>query len=284
MDYLSPPNGSEIEELDLSRSAVLSVSEASPVLTFDYSGVSSMIAREAEEAAARIRGRHRESIIDTGKDLLSVKGKLDHGKFGQWLRFHFCMTERTAENYMNAARSFEATPLVIDVLPANTVYKLAAKGIPAEIRQSVLDEISSGTIPHHKDIEARVVAAKKDERRKRADEREKQAEERAWHKHVKSLKTAGKTDDEINAEQKRWETRKARKIRKTELKQAAEEARKKRHQEQMAEFAERRRQIEANASRAAEILRKKLGEDFDKIWNLISAMIHPDYRPAFDAA
>lgn len=288
MDYQTASNELEIEELDLSGSGALAVSEvppaASPVLKFDYSGVSSAIAREAEEAAARIRGRLRTSIIDTGKDLLSVKGKLGHGKYGQWLKFHFSMTERTAENYMNAARAFEAAPLVIDVLPTNTVYKLAAKDIPAETRQSVIDEIVGGAIPHHKDVEARVAAAKKDERRKRENEREKQAEARAWNKHAKSLKAAGKTDEEIDAERKRWESKKARKTREIARKQAEAEKLEQQRTRQKEEYEKLQLKRQETAARVAAILKKNMGDDFEKFREIICKIIYPEFRQAFEIA
>lgn len=288
MNALSVSNGLDIEELDLSGSSALTVCGAppavSPAFGFDYTGVSSAIAREAEEVAERIRSRLRVSIIDTGKDLLSVKDKLDHGKFGRWLRFHFSMTERTAENYMNAARAFESAPLVIDVLPANTVYKLAAKDIPAATRQSIIDEIAGGAIPHHKDVEARVAVAKKDERRKRENDREKQAEARAWNRHVKGLKAAGKTDEEVGAEQKRWESKKGRKTREIERKQVEVEKLERQRQRQKEEYEELQLKRQETAARVAAVLKKNMGDDFEKFREIICKIIYPEFRQAFAAA
>lgn len=171
---------------------------------FDYTGVSAEVASEAEATAARIRARHRDSIIETGLDLISIKEKLGHGQFGSWLTHHFNMSERSAQNYMNAANAFKATPIVIDALPATTIYRLAGKGVPSYLLQNVIADIHSGASLNPKEIEKQIISAKQQERIKRNIEQQTRLETRAWQKEEKNLKKAGKTPDEIAAIRKEW--------------------------------------------------------------------------------
>ena len=186
MTYLSRLNDLELTDLDLTAPTTIAAAEQLPksadnvvalpkakrkaaeVYAFDYSGISTAVAREAEATAKRIRNRLKVHTIETGKELLIIKRELGHGKFGKWLEFHFGWKERTAQNYMNSATAFGSTPQVIDVLPPSTVYKLAAKSTPDALRQSVIDEIERGEKPDPKQIE-RKIAATKSEARQNAD-------------------------------------------------------------------------------------------------------------------
>jgi hypothetical protein len=280
-------SSSNIQEDSTSRS--LAVAESvepamTPVFAFDYFGVSDAVAEEAEATAERIRNRHRASIIDTGNDLRSIKDKLAHGKFGNWLDYHFGMSERTAQNYMNAATAFRSAPKVVDVLPPSTVYKLAAKGAPEEVRQSVIDEIVGGVTPDHRQIESRIAAAKSDVRRKREEERAAQKEELDWQKHEQAMRKADKSDDEINGERKRWDTKKAQKERRqartlSEAKKREEEAL--RAREERERQGEKMRQI---AARAAEILKSRLGTDFENLRDAILKIDYYDFQEALKCA
>lgn len=188
MAYVSSCLDAEISDLDLSSPVEASAEQSSrpadnvvplpqekrrapQVYAFDYSGISAAEVKEVEATARRIRNRLRAHTIETGRELLKVKGTLGHGKFGKWLDFHFGWKERTAQNYMNAASAFGSTPQVIDVLPPSTVYKLAAKSTPATLRQSVIDDINRGASLDPKQIEKRIAATKTDVRQKEsADE------------------------------------------------------------------------------------------------------------------
>src|SRR5690606_11031277 len=108
----------EIDELELLDGYEDSCLPASSRNSFDYSSVDESAANKAREAVTRIRERMQASIIETGKDLLAVKDALGHGIFGEWLRLHFTMTERTAESYMNVAREFGEFRRILDILPA----------------------------------------------------------------------------------------------------------------------------------------------------------------------
>ncbi|WP_457935447.1 DUF3102 domain-containing protein [Mesorhizobium sp. 10J20-29] len=156
----------EIEKLDQSPDAAPTRIILPVRAGFDYSGVSDSVRLNAEAAAGRIQKTMRSSIIEVGNDLSSVKESLGHGKFGEWLKFYFDMSERTAENYMNAAREFANAPDVLDLLPHGTVYRLAARSTPAEVRKKVFDQINSGTLPEKKAVEE-LIASSRPARRQR---------------------------------------------------------------------------------------------------------------------
>lgn len=111
-----------------------------------YADISATVKQEVEEVAERIRSRLKGSIIDTGVDLIEVKDKLRHGGFGEWLEIHFGWSPRTAENYMSAARAFQKTPKVVEFLPPTTVYRLAAKSTPENVRADIVKKIVAGKI------------------------------------------------------------------------------------------------------------------------------------------
>lgn len=279
--------GNELEELsyttsenmtDADTSTHTPVSEpqmpATPIVFgFDYTGVSSQVAQEAEAAANRIRDRHRASIIETGHDLCAVKEKLEHGLFGNWLSFHFDMSERTAQNYMNAAAVFGSAPRVIDVLPPTTIYKLAAKGAPEDIRQSVIEDVAKGVQVNHMEIASRIAASQKEERQRREDELAAKQEQRAWQKHEHALRAAGGTDHDIEKERKRWDAKKARKERDAD--QKALEA-----QQRETAALHREEGMKKTAARAAEILKKRLGDDYEKFRDVLVQIDYQALRTA----
>lgn len=260
------------------------IAEINPLVPFasdfDYSGLSIAVATEAEEAAQRIRNLIRGSVIDTGCELLAIKVKLGHGKFGPWLAHHFTMSERTAQNCMNAAEVFGAAPRVVDILPPSTVYKLAAKSTPEEVRQCVIDEVAAGGAPDAATVEARITSAKSAERRRREEERAAKQEEIDWQKHEQALRNVGRPDDEIESERKRWDTNKAQEERRQDKKLA--EDKKREDQEHRASEEQQRREAKMKhlAVRAAEILKQRLGADFEKVRNAVLALDHSELRKA----
>ena len=118
-----------------------------PAPLFDYQSLASDVAVRVQRAAEDIRGRHRsvmESIIATGKALLSVKDDLEHGQFTGWLKSEFGWSESTARNYMRAADVFGDKSATVAVLPPATVYALASPDTPATFRTEVVQKIEAG--------------------------------------------------------------------------------------------------------------------------------------------
>ncbi|MFP1630967.1 DUF3102 domain-containing protein [Zhengella sp. ZM62] len=142
--------------------ATASLPESAPD-RFHYEGVDEPDADEIRDAAARIRERHTnivKNILATGKDLLMVKNKLKHGAFRQWLEADFGWSERTAQNYMQAARVFGGMAHAVEALAPASIYKLSARNTPEAVRESVINDIDKGNTPTAKDIDERIKAAK----------------------------------------------------------------------------------------------------------------------------
>jgi hypothetical protein len=121
---------------DLHDNALLPFPAAPPPsegASFDfYSTLAPDLAEEARATAGRIKDRSRASYIDTGNDLIAIKEKLGHGRFGPWLDAEFSMSARQAESFMAAARC--AIKYEINAyLPATVLISLAAPGVSPEI-------------------------------------------------------------------------------------------------------------------------------------------------------
>ena len=116
-------------------------------LPFSYSVVSQDEAAELRAVAVRIKDRFQSSVkeaIEIGRDLLAAKAILGHGNFMPWLEIEFRWTDRTAANYMLAAEHFSSKSETVSNLPLATVYRLAAKSTPPEVRSLVLNRLAAG--------------------------------------------------------------------------------------------------------------------------------------------
>jgi len=131
---------------------------------FNYASLDPAHADEARRTAELIRRRLLSSYIDTGADLLKIKDKIEHGAFGAWVKAEFCFTERTAENFMNAARLAREYEIISE-LPPTIVYLLAAPSAPAAFVADVLAEAKKGIIPRVREIKTRLAEAIKAQRR-----------------------------------------------------------------------------------------------------------------------
>jgi Protein of unknown function (DUF3102) len=109
--------------------------------SFDYSAFNKKTADFLFGQADRIRQRLKRAtstIIEIGLDLPELKECLDHGQFARWIAAEFDLTDRTARNHMRAAEMFGGKTETVSVLPVRTLYKLAAKSTPEEVRAKVI--------------------------------------------------------------------------------------------------------------------------------------------------
>jgi hypothetical protein len=116
-------------------------------LAFDYSVIGVDAAALAQWAADSIRnhvGSLSKTAIAIGLDLIKVQEALGHGRFGEWLRAEFGWTERTAYNYMQAARVFGAKSETVSELPDRVIYKLASPSTPQPVRETVVSRLEAG--------------------------------------------------------------------------------------------------------------------------------------------
>lgn len=87
---------------------------------FDYGALDAVQAKQAREAAAFINERQRSTtaaILQIGEKLLQMKVALGHGHLTGWLEVEFGWSERSARNYMQAARALGPKTETVAVLP-----------------------------------------------------------------------------------------------------------------------------------------------------------------------
>ncbi len=117
------------------------------ITPFTYSGLPAPVAAELLAATTRIKDRlvrQVTDIIETGRDLIEVKSKLPHGHFESWLTQEFCMTDRTARRFMQAATWAEGKSDTVSVLTPTAVYLLSAKSTPDVVHEQIVERIEKG--------------------------------------------------------------------------------------------------------------------------------------------
>jgi hypothetical protein len=169
-------------------------------VSFDYASLDPDLAHDVREAADRIRDRLRTSIFDTGRDLIAIKTKMEHGAFTAWLKAEFNFTARTAQNYMNAVGLLDRKNETVSLLPPAVVYALAAPSAPVAVVNEVLAAAETGNMMSPAAIREKLAIATEAERhaaREAKKSPEQIAEERkkreAKAKHRERLVAAEKT-------------------------------------------------------------------------------------------
>ena len=85
------------------------------------------------------KNRIAVNILEIGDRLIIAKGMLDHGQFLNWLSNNVSLSDRTARNYMRAARAFpEPKRKAISNLTGTNVLLLAE--LPDSTRDSFMQE------------------------------------------------------------------------------------------------------------------------------------------------
>ena len=254
---------------------------------FAYTSISQASIDEAEATVDRILNRLRSSIIDTGSDLLSIKDKLGHGQFLEWLNHYFNMSERTAQNYMSTAKRFGTTPQILDMVPHGLVYQLAAASTPDYVRQAVIGDVVAGTTPDLDQLRMRIADGREAERQKQQEERDRKAEERAsriWEKKESALRKSGASDADINVVRQNWNTERAQRQQHRVKKPEAPKGGKndvKRLPEGADEQNQYRRKL---AIRLVEALKKSWGSNFPKLRQVIEKCGVEEFKNALKAA
>jgi hypothetical protein len=193
------------------------------IIRFDYSALEPDIANEARATAERIQSSLRKSILETGRDLCAIKDKLDHGKFGAWIKAEFSMTMRTATNYMNVVRLARKSE-TISLLPPVALYALASPSASPAAVNEILAAVESGSPMTAPAIKAKLADAIKTNR---------DAAEAARWAEIE----AAKSPDQIRKEQKARESKTSRLARKERERQAVLENEEHEEQEREARFS-----------------------------------------------
>ncbi len=109
--------------------------------------------------------RQVSDIIATGRDLIEVKSKLDHGRFECWLDSEFSLTNRSARLFMQAAAWAEGKTETVSDLTPSTLYLLSAPSTPQAVQCQVLDDLEAGKPVNHREVREAVDEAKDEERK-----------------------------------------------------------------------------------------------------------------------
>lgn len=116
---------------------------------FDYDSLDIETRIFVLDKAASIQARLKrtaEDIIAIGQDLIEVKQRLGHGKFGDWLKSEFEMSQMTAVKFMRVADLFSKFKLSLN-LPVSVLYELAAPSTPGEVIEQVIEGQIPATLP-----------------------------------------------------------------------------------------------------------------------------------------
>jgi hypothetical protein len=118
---------------------------------FDYGqldGQTWKFVQDATDEIRRLGQQTAENVIAIGKHLTEVKGRLNHGQFGQWLASEFSWSERTAQRFMQAHEVFHANPTpvsgLVRYLDPTAIYQLSAPSTPEAAREEVLQKVETG--------------------------------------------------------------------------------------------------------------------------------------------
>ncbi len=116
------------------------------VTLFEYTGLALEDQLEARAAAERIRTRMRrtaEDIVEIGRDLIAVKERLGHGRFGDWLQAEFEMSDVTARKFMAVAQRLGGKSKLNSVSPT-VLYALASPGTDEEVVTKATEKAAAG--------------------------------------------------------------------------------------------------------------------------------------------
>ena len=108
---------------------------------------------ELETVAGRVRerlGNLTANVIEIGRELQAVKGRLQHGQFVRWVETACGLSRRMAQLMMKAARWAEGKSETVTLLEPTTIYLLAAPSTPKTVAEAVLSRADEGeVIPPH---------------------------------------------------------------------------------------------------------------------------------------
>lgn len=148
---------------------------------FDYGLLDAATASEAKAVVGRYRTRTETYVFDTGRDLLAIKERLEHGQFLDWVRCELRLTSRSAQRFMSVAHVLGPISDTVSYLPPTVLYKLSAPATSEAARKDIINRIGAGESVSPKQIIDHLSEAGQQARREAAEaqlsamERKKQA-------------------------------------------------------------------------------------------------------------
>jgi hypothetical protein len=113
---------------------------------FDYASLDAVTSQFVQQQTGEIRiliKRTAQGIVEVGEKLISVKAKLGHGRFGDWLKAEFGWSWDTANRFMNVAKNLKHIPHNAE-FEFRALYLLAAPSTPEPARKEALARAASG--------------------------------------------------------------------------------------------------------------------------------------------
>jgi hypothetical protein len=103
--------------------------------------------RRLEKRSDKITWIRRRNKFKIGEILIAVKEHplVPHGRFLKWIESEFQWTDRTAENYMNLARSFKFETVANLPITITAMYDLGVDTVPQELRDKAVTRAAEGS-------------------------------------------------------------------------------------------------------------------------------------------
>jgi Protein of unknown function (DUF3102) len=131
---------------------------------FDYQSVDdAAIAGQMRSAAIRIRQHTRAAYIEVGRDLRSIKSRIEHGKFVAWVERECEINIRTAQRMMAVVELLDKND-TLSFLPPTVLTQLAQPSAPKDAVDAIVARIDAGERPKPKEILGEIWQAKERER------------------------------------------------------------------------------------------------------------------------
>jgi DUF3102 family protein len=126
---------------------------------FDYATVAIDLAVDLLQAADRAWKLAHAGMIEIGRELLTVKDRLEHGQFVAWVQYECQMPIRSVERAMRAAEMVEKNDN-LSYLPADGLLALGARSSPKAAVAEIRRRIDAGERPTAAEIKREIEDAK----------------------------------------------------------------------------------------------------------------------------
>jgi len=113
---------------------------------FNYASLDAETSQFVQQQTGEIRvlmKRTAQGIVEIGQKLISVKEKLGHGRFGDWLEAEFDWGKSTANRFMNVALNFPNLEKLENFAPS-ALYLLSEASTPVGVREEAIARAEAG--------------------------------------------------------------------------------------------------------------------------------------------
>jgi hypothetical protein len=113
---------------------------------FDYSALDLEQRVVVQQRVSEIKALVQQNVqttIEIGQKLIEIKARLGHGHWGQWLEAEFGWSRDTAEDLMQAARTFGQNPKISE-FDRSALYLLSSPSVPESAREEAIALAEAG--------------------------------------------------------------------------------------------------------------------------------------------